>query len=61
MEKFLNLTHANGRALVNIRHMVGVVEQDGTVYVIGRHAGDPMVVLETYDEIMEMIDNFNNF
>ena len=56
MEKFLNLTHANGRALVNVRHMVGVIEQDGKVYVAAG-GGDPMVVLETYDEIIEIINN----
>ena len=58
MEKFLSLTHANGRALINVRHMIGVVEHDGKGYVGSHGADNPMVVLETYDEIMEMINKF---
>jgi hypothetical protein len=56
MEKFLNVTHANGRALVNVRHMVGVIENEGKVYVAAA-VGTPMEVLETYDDVIEMINN----
>jgi hypothetical protein len=58
MEKFLSLTHANGRILINIRNIIGVLEYDGTVYVsVNGGSGEPVVALETYDQIMEMINN----
>ena len=58
MEKFISLTHANGRALVNVRYLIGAIEHAGKVYVATQGGGEPMVVLHTYDEIVEMINNF---
>lgn len=54
MEKFITLTHSGGRALINLRHMTGVVEHEGRVYVGGTR-GDAMEVFETYDDVIAMI------
>ena len=52
---FINLTHATGRILMNIEHIVGIVEHEGKVLVSPR-IGDPVEVLETYEDIMKRID-----
>jgi hypothetical protein len=54
---FITLTHASGRALINIEHIIGVVEHDGKVYVVPRPNGDTLEVFETYDDIMNRIES----
>lgn len=54
MEKFITLTHSSGRALINLRHMTGVVEHEGKVYV-GATRGESLEVFETYDDIIAQI------
>lgn len=53
---FITLTHATGRALLNIEHIVAVVEHEGKVYVMPR-VGEPLEVFETYDDIMRRIED----
>lgn len=53
---FITLTHATGRALLNIEHVVAVVEHEGKVYVMPR-VGEPLEVFETYDDIMRRIED----
>lgn len=53
---FITLTHALGRALVNIEHIISVIEYDGSVYVNTR-GGEELEVFETYDDIMNRIES----
>ncbi len=53
---FISLTHAEGRALVNIEQIVGIVEYKGNVLVSTR-VGDPVTVFETYDDIVRRIED----
>jgi hypothetical protein len=53
---FITLTHATGRALMNIEHIIAVVEHEGKVYV-GPRVGEALEVFETYDDIMAKIEN----
>ena len=52
---FITLTHQTGRALINIDHLVGVIEHEGKVYVSPR-IGEPLEVFEAYDDIMDRIE-----
>jgi hypothetical protein len=53
---FITLTHSTGRALLNIDHIIGVVEHEGKVYVSPR-VGDAVEVFETYDDIIKRIED----
>ncbi len=53
---FITLTHATGRALMNIEHIVAVIEHEGKVYVMPR-VGEPLEVFEAYDDIMRRIED----
>jgi hypothetical protein len=53
---FINLTHATGRILINIEHIIGMVEHEGKV-IIAPRIGEPVEVFETYDDIMERIED----
>lgn len=56
---FITLTHQTGRVLINIDHLVGVIEHEGKVYVsprIGLGLGEPLEVFEAYDDIMTRIE-----
>ena len=52
---FITLTHQTGRVLINIDHLVGVIEHEGKVYVSPR-IGEPLEVFEDYDDIMARIE-----
>ena len=52
---FINLTHATGRILMNIEHIIGIIEHEGKV-IIGPRIGEPVEVFETYDEIITRIN-----
>lgn len=52
---FITLTHQTGRVLINIDHLVGVIEHEGKVYVSPR-IGEPLEVFEAYDDIMTRIE-----
>ena len=55
MTNFIALTFDTGRALVNVRHFVAIVEQDGNVYIgVGDQPAE--LVRETYDEILDRIN-----
>lgn len=53
---FITLTHATGRALINVDHLIAVVEHEGRVFVSPR-VGDAQEVFETYDDIMRRIED----
>lgn len=52
---FITLTHATGRALINVDHIIGIVEHGGKVFV-GSRDGEPLEVFETYDDIVARIE-----
>lgn len=52
---FITLTHQTGRVLINIDHLVGVIEHEGKVYVSPR-IGESLEVFEDYDDIMARIE-----
>lgn len=52
---FITLTHQTGRVLINIEHLVGVIEDEGKVYVSPR-IGGRLEVFEAYDDIMTRIE-----
>ena len=52
---FITLTHKTGRVLINIDHLVAVIEHEGKVYVSPR-IGEPLEVFEAYDDIMTRIE-----
>lgn len=53
---FITLTHATGRALINVEHIVGIVEHEGQVFV-GSRGAEALEVFETYDDIMRRIED----
>lgn len=53
---FITLTHANGRALVNVSYIIGIVEFGGKVFVSTR-VGEPIEIFETYDDVIAKIEN----
>ena len=54
---FIDLTHTNeGRILVNVEHIVSIVEEAGIVLLAVRDASEGVEVLETYDDIMSRIN-----
>jgi hypothetical protein len=54
---FINLTHNNnGRVLLNVEHIISIVEEDGMILVVARDAPHALEVLETYDEIITRIN-----
>jgi hypothetical protein len=53
---FITLTHSGGRALINIEHIIAIVEHDGEVYVSPR-VGEAVEVFEKYDDIMSRIEH----
>jgi hypothetical protein len=53
---FINLTRATGRILMNIEHIVGIVEHEGKVIIVAR-IGEPVEVFETYDDIIKRIED----
>ena len=56
MDKFIVLTNKDGtRSIINLRHMIAVVEHEGETYV-SVISGTPSVVLETVDDIMARIE-----
>lgn len=56
MEKFIVLTNEDGtKSLINLRHLLAVVEHEGMTYVSVLN-GNPSTVLETVDTIMARLE-----
>ena len=53
---FITLTHRTGRALVNVDHIVSIVEHEGRVYISPR-VGRLTEIVETYDDVIAKIEN----
>jgi hypothetical protein len=54
---FITLTHKTGRALINIEHIIGIVEHEGRVYLNCRGENtEPLEVFETYDDVVARIE-----
>ena len=56
MEKFIVLTNEDGtKSLINLRHLLAVVEHEGNTYVSAL-SGEPSIVLETVGDIMSRLE-----
>ena len=53
---FITLTHKTGRALINIEHIIGIVEDEGRVYLSCRGESEALEVFETYDDVVARIE-----
>jgi hypothetical protein len=60
MEKFIALTIEDGtKSLINLRHIIAVVEHEGKTYVSATE-GSPVAVLETVGDIVYRLRNHNH-
>ena len=61
MNKFITVTHASGRAIININHISAILEDDGKIYIGSSVEGhQPLEVLETYDDIIYKLQSITD-
>lgn len=59
--RFISLSYTDGRALINVDEIVGIIEVDGKAYIsVNKTGTDPIQSLENFDEIIAKLGQSAN-